>query len=58
MRTKKQIMDANRMAREHVAMRKQVQEAIKTREYDEWKRRTDEAIARINAKIRATNGEG
>lgn len=54
---KKQIMDANRFKAELVKMRRDIEEAVSAREYDEFKRRTDEAIARINSKIRASNDE-
>lgn len=55
MRRLKQHMTANRFKRELHALRDQVKAAQGEREYAEWKRKTDEAISQINARIRATN---
>jgi hypothetical protein len=54
---KKQIMTANRYRASLVEMRRQVEEAIATRDYQEWVKRTNEAISEINRRIRATNKE-
>jgi len=54
---KKQLMTANRYRSALVEMRRQVEEAIAIREYQEWVKRTNEAISEINRRIRATNKE-
>jgi hypothetical protein len=54
---KKQIMTANRYRASLAEMRRQVEEAIATRDYQEWVKRTNEAISEINRRIRATNKE-
>jgi hypothetical protein len=54
---KKQLMTANRYQLALVEMRRQVEEAIATREYQEWVKRTNETISEINRRIRATNKE-
>lgn len=55
MKRLKDQMTANRFKRELVELREQVKAAQGERDYAEWKRKTDDAIAKINARIRATN---
>lgn len=55
MNTKKQIMDSNKFKRELLLLKKNVEQALSEREYQEWKKKTDDAISKINARIRASN---
>ena len=52
---KREILTSNLSKIKLVEMRQQIEQAQKLRDYDEWVKRTNEAIAEINRRIRATN---
>jgi hypothetical protein len=55
LKKKAEIMKSNVYKARLVQMQKEIRDAMKTREYDEWVRRTNEAIAEINRRIRSVD---